>query len=57
MVTGSLNMADLRERLPALYHSKVVLTAFAFFASDQHEAGPVSVACWLPMRMRMLHRS
>lgn len=32
MVTGSLNMADLRERLPALYHSKVVLTAFAFFS-------------------------
>lgn len=31
MVTGTLNMADLRERLPALYHSKVVLTAFAFF--------------------------
>lgn len=31
MVTGSLNMADLRERLPSLYHSKVVLTAFAFF--------------------------
>lgn len=31
MVTGTLNMADLRERLPVLYHSKVVLTAFAFF--------------------------
>ncbi len=31
MATGSLNMADLRERLPALYNSKVVLTAFAFF--------------------------
>jgi multicomponent Na+:H+ antiporter subunit D len=31
MMTGSLNMADLRERLPELYHSKVVLTAFAFF--------------------------
>jgi len=31
MVTGSLNMGDLRERLPMLYHSKVVLTAFAFF--------------------------
>lgn len=30
MVTGSLNMADLREILPGLYHSKVVLTAFAF---------------------------
>jgi multicomponent Na+:H+ antiporter subunit D len=31
MVTGSLNMADLAARLPALYHSKVVQTAFAFF--------------------------
>jgi multicomponent Na+:H+ antiporter subunit D len=32
MVTGSLNMADLGERLPALYQSKVIHTAFAFFA-------------------------
>lgn len=31
MATGTLNMADLRERLPALYNSKVVLTALAFF--------------------------
>lgn len=31
MATGTLNMADLRERLPVLYNSKVVLTAFAFF--------------------------
>ncbi|HDH05661.1 MAG TPA: monovalent cation/H+ antiporter subunit D family protein, partial [Nitrospirae bacterium] len=31
MATGTLNMADLREKLPALYSSKVVLTAFAFF--------------------------
>ncbi|MBE0446928.1 MAG: monovalent cation/H+ antiporter subunit D family protein [Actinobacteria bacterium] len=31
MVTGTLNMADLREKLPMLYESKVVLTAFAFF--------------------------
>ncbi len=31
MVTGTLNMADLRGLLPGLYHSKVVLTAFAFF--------------------------
>ncbi len=30
MVTGSLNMADLAQRLPALYGSKVVLTAFTF---------------------------
>ncbi len=32
MATGSLNMADLASRLPALYGSKVVLTAFAFFS-------------------------
>ena len=31
MQTGTLNIADLRERLPASYHSTVVLTAFAFF--------------------------
>ncbi|NPV26236.1 MAG: monovalent cation/H+ antiporter subunit D family protein [Firmicutes bacterium] len=31
MVTGTLNMADLGARLPALYQSKVVHTAFAFF--------------------------
>jgi multicomponent Na+:H+ antiporter subunit D len=31
MVTGSLNMADLRELLPALYDSTAVRTAFAFF--------------------------
>jgi multicomponent Na+:H+ antiporter subunit D len=31
VVTGSLNMADLAKLLPALYGSKVVLVAFAFF--------------------------
>lgn len=31
MATGTLNIADLRERLPQSYHSTVVLTAFAFF--------------------------
>jgi multicomponent Na+:H+ antiporter subunit D len=31
IVTGSLNMADLSGILPDLYHSKVVLMAFAFF--------------------------
>ena len=31
MVTGTLNMADLRELLPELYDSTVVRTAFAFF--------------------------
>jgi multicomponent Na+:H+ antiporter subunit D len=29
--TGSLNMADLSKIIPPLYHSKAVLTAFAFF--------------------------
>jgi multicomponent Na+:H+ antiporter subunit D len=33
MVTGTLNMADLGARLPELYGSKVVQTAFAFFAT------------------------
>jgi multicomponent Na+:H+ antiporter subunit D len=32
-VTGSLNMADLSRILPGLYHSRVVLVAFAFFIS------------------------
>ncbi len=32
MVTGTLNMADLAERLPAVEHTSVVITAFAFFA-------------------------
>src|SRR3972149_8578962 len=32
IATGSLNMADLSRLLPDLYHSKVVLVAFAFFA-------------------------
>ncbi|MGR3179668.1 MAG: monovalent cation/H+ antiporter subunit D family protein [Candidatus Anammoxibacter sp.] len=31
MQTGTLNIADLRERLPEFYHSTVILTAFAFF--------------------------
>ncbi|MDI6889586.1 MAG: monovalent cation/H+ antiporter subunit D family protein [Thermodesulfovibrionales bacterium] len=30
IVTGSLNMTDLSQLLPNLYHSKVVLVAFAF---------------------------
>ena len=32
MATGTLNMADLRERLPALYDTTVIRTAFAFFS-------------------------
>lgn len=31
MMTGTLNMHDLSQRLPELYHSKTVLTAFGFF--------------------------
>ena len=31
MMTGTLNMADLRVRLPELYDSTVIRTAFAFF--------------------------
>ncbi|MCX8029991.1 MAG: monovalent cation/H+ antiporter subunit D family protein [Thermodesulfovibrionales bacterium] len=31
IVTGSLNITDLTKLLPPLYHSKVVLVAFAFF--------------------------
>jgi len=31
IITGSLNMVDIAERLPELYHTKVVLAAFAFF--------------------------
>lgn len=31
IITGTLNMADLATLLPGLYHSKVVLVAFAFF--------------------------
>lgn len=31
MVTGTLNMADLRMRLPELYDTRTVRTAFAFF--------------------------
>ena len=30
MNTGTLNMADLNQRLPPVFHSKVVLTGFAF---------------------------
>ncbi len=31
MATGTLNIADLQERLPALFHSKMVLVALGFF--------------------------
>lgn len=32
LVTGTLNIADLAQRLPEIYHTKAVYTAFALFA-------------------------
>ncbi len=49
MVTGTLNMADLRDRLPALYDSTTVRAAFAFFTvglSLKMALFPLHV--WLP---------
>ena len=49
ITTGSLNMADLAKILPALYQSKVVLVAFAFFlvgVSLKMALFPLHV--WLP---------
>jgi len=49
ITTGSLNMADLSQILPNLYHSKVVLVAFAFFlvgVSLKMALFPLHV--WLP---------
>jgi multicomponent Na+:H+ antiporter subunit D len=49
ITTGSLNMADLTKILPALYQSKVVLVAFAFFlvgVSLKMALFPLHV--WLP---------
>lgn len=47
--TGSLNMADVYQRLPQLYHSKVILTAVAFMLAGlavKMALFPVHV--WLP---------
>ena len=47
--TGSLNMADLQQILPELYHSKVILTAVAFLLAGlavKMALFPVHV--WLP---------
>jgi multicomponent Na+:H+ antiporter subunit D len=47
--TGSLNMADLKEILPALYESRVLMVAFAFFlvgVSLKMALFPLHV--WLP---------
>jgi len=49
IVTGSLNISDLSQILPNLYHSKVVLVAFAFFlvgVSIKMALFPLHV--WLP---------
>jgi len=49
IATGSLNIADLSQILPDLYHSKVVLVAFAFFlvgVSIKMALFPLHV--WLP---------
>lgn len=49
MMTGTLNMADLSQRLPALYDSTVIRTAFAFFTvgiSIKMALFPLHI--WLP---------
>ena len=49
MATGSLNMADLSNILPNLYHSKVILVAFAFFTVGLAiKAGLFPMHTWLP---------
>ncbi|MBN2231493.1 MAG: monovalent cation/H+ antiporter subunit D family protein [Deltaproteobacteria bacterium] len=49
IVTGSLNMADLANLLPALYHSKVVLVAFAFFTVGVAiKMGLFPLHTWMP---------
>jgi multicomponent Na+:H+ antiporter subunit D len=49
IATGSLNMADLANILPALYHSKVILVAFAFFTVGLAiKAGLFPLHTWLP---------
>ncbi|MBU2573651.1 MAG: monovalent cation/H+ antiporter subunit D family protein [Elusimicrobia bacterium] len=49
MAAGTLNMADLRERLPQVYHTKTVLTGFAFLVvglSIKTALFPLHI--WLP---------
>jgi len=49
IATGSLNMADLSHILPNLYHSKVILVAFAFFTVGLAiKAGLFPLHTWLP---------
>jgi len=48
-ITGSLNMADIRILLPPLYHSRVVLTAYAFvIAGFAIKMALVPLHTWLP---------
>jgi multicomponent Na+:H+ antiporter subunit D len=49
IATGSLNMGDLAHILPDLYHSKVILIAFAFFTVGVAvKAGLFPLHIWLP---------
>lgn len=49
ILTGSLNMADLSMLLPGLYHSNVVLAAFAFFTVGiAIKAALFPLHVWLP---------
>lgn len=49
IATGSLNMADLSRLLPNLYHSRVVLMAFAFFiVGVSIKAALFPLHVWLP---------
>lgn len=49
IVTGSLNMADLSQILPNLYHNKAVLVAFALFiVGISLKMGVFPLHAWLP---------
>jgi multicomponent Na+:H+ antiporter subunit D len=49
LVTGTLNMADLAERLPALYNSRVVVSAFVIcLAGLCIKMGFFPLHAWLP---------
>lgn len=49
IVTGSLNIADLAQRLPSIYQSKVVLMAMAFFVvGSSIKMGLFPLHIWLP---------
>lgn len=49
MATGTLNMADLRTKLPALYESRLILTAFAFFTVGiSIKSALFPLHAWLP---------